>query len=585
MHWARRVLLVVAVPLLLSSPAIATTYYVPDDYGTIQAALDAATGGDTVIVRDGTYTGTGNKNLDFKGKALTLKSENGPDNCIIDCKGDGRGFYFHSGEVSTSIIDGFTITNGNVCEPSPTERGIGGAIFCNDSSPIIRNCVLTANLADDGGGICFDSIHHNFSPTVSNCVISGNSASDIWDYHRGGGIANFSSKAITVNDCVINDNVALLGGGIYGKVIVSHSTISGNWVAGSGGGIYSIYGSTLSPVEIIDCIISQNQATGEAGGGIFAMGTTFIDRCFILGNSAVNSGGGIHCVLSSEISIRNCNISGNSATDGGGICCSDSPCPVTNCTISDNSANYGGGICSIGFAGSLTNCILWGNLAAYGPQVALKGDSWPYPLIVSYSDVEGGESEIHLDPSSVLWWEEGNINADPIFIGESDYHLASASPCVDAGTDAGIYEDIDGDIRPQGAGFDIGADEFVQIVYLSQINLESPINGSTLSGPPTFTWTVDAGQDNAYAVDFSLPPFFPFWSTYENMHEIILTTSWTAPSWMWERIPSGRQVYWRVRGVDRDYDPLTIVTSDEVWSFCQRSLKTRHLGSNQTPPF
>ena len=97
---------------ILSVSASAETYPVPDNYGTIQEALGACQNGDTVIVRDGIWSGTDNRNLDFSGIALTLRSENGPADCIIDCKGSGRGFYFHNGETSDSIVDGFTIING-----------------------------------------------------------------------------------------------------------------------------------------------------------------------------------------------------------------------------------------------------------------------------------------------------------------------------------------------------------------------------------------------------------------------------------------------------------------------------------------
>ncbi|HVP13683.1 MAG TPA: hypothetical protein VMV94_21085, partial [Phycisphaerae bacterium] len=84
-----------------------------DPFCTIQAAIDAAAGdaspADEIIVADGVYTGAGNKDLDFGGKTLKLRSANGPASCIIDCEGEGRGFYFHSGETAEAEVDGFTV--------------------------------------------------------------------------------------------------------------------------------------------------------------------------------------------------------------------------------------------------------------------------------------------------------------------------------------------------------------------------------------------------------------------------------------------------------------------------------------------
>ena len=121
-------------------PNLPTTYHVDDDapgdpgpgdpnvsdplengttdhpFDAIQQAVDASSHGDTIIVADGTYTGPGNRDIDFTGKAITLVSENGPEMCIINCNGTAadphRGFYFHSAEDANSVVDGFTIING-----------------------------------------------------------------------------------------------------------------------------------------------------------------------------------------------------------------------------------------------------------------------------------------------------------------------------------------------------------------------------------------------------------------------------------------------------------------------------------------
>jgi hypothetical protein len=84
------------------------------------------------------------------------------------------------------------------------------------------------------------------------------------------------------------------------------------------------------------------------------------------------------------------------------------------------------------------------------------------------------------------------------------------------------------------------------------------------------TWTADGGSDNAYAVDFSLSPTGPWFSTFEDLSVTITETSYTVPGILWNIIPSSATVYWRVRGADRDQLPLTVVTSDEVWSFTKQ---------------
>ena len=80
---------------------------------------------------------------------------------------------------------------------------------------------------------------------------------------------------------------------------------------------------------------------------------------------------------------------------------------------------------------------------------------------MSHSAVQGGEEDVYLGALSYLAWLDGNIDADPMFVGGGDYHLTADSPCIDMGADGGVYTDIDGEFRPQGAGYDMGADEYL----------------------------------------------------------------------------------------------------------------------------
>ncbi len=108
----QRLVFACILALVVAAFAQAATIRVPWNYPTIQQAIDAAQTGDTVLVSDGIYTGEGNKNLDFKGKKITVTSLNGPASTIIDCEGSGRAFYFHSGETPDSVLSRFTIRNG-----------------------------------------------------------------------------------------------------------------------------------------------------------------------------------------------------------------------------------------------------------------------------------------------------------------------------------------------------------------------------------------------------------------------------------------------------------------------------------------
>ena len=238
----RRIVAVVCVTV--SSTAVADIINVPGDYPTIQAGINAAQDGDEVVVADGTYTGPGNRNVVFAGKAITLRSENGPTNCIIDCESLGRGFIFYELDTPATVVDGFTITNG-LGHP-------GGAIYAYYfSSPTITNCIITGNTGDAGGGggiycaMCF--------ATITNTIITGNTA--IGD---GGGVYSDGGDP-TITNSLISGNTADSGGGgvsaYWGSPTITNSTIVGNTAGIVAGGVY--FGGETSPT-ITNSIIWSN---------------------------------------------------------------------------------------------------------------------------------------------------------------------------------------------------------------------------------------------------------------------------------------------------------------------------------------
>ena len=183
--------------LLLGMPAVASVIHVPGDYPSIQEAIDHAVNGDTVQVANGTYTGFGNRKIRFHGKEIVVTSEAGPDLCVIDCQGKGRGFIFDNGEKLSSKLIGFTITNGAASD--------GGGIFCGEiSSPSIERCHLLGNSATNNGGGLY--CENGSNPHVRDCIITDNIAK-----YEGGGIYHQNITSVHLNrflvsDCTITHN-------------------------------------------------------------------------------------------------------------------------------------------------------------------------------------------------------------------------------------------------------------------------------------------------------------------------------------------------------------------------------------------
>lgn len=481
------------------------TLRVPGTFPTIQAGIDAAHEGDTVLVAPGKYTGPGNKNLDFGGKDLILMSEAGSVSATIDCELDGRALYFGNGETAAAVVHGFTFCGGSVYSQA------GGAICCVSSSPTIANCNIADNRAMDGGGVfcgsgaspmlsgctitdncatwgsgggvqCIDA-----SPVLRNCAIENNeSNSDRWDFEGGGGIHAQSSSPRLI-DCTIRGNVANLdlisgqGGGLYsqfssttmvncevldnrsgggGGIECAHSMLTlldckilNNQADFSGGGLACWSSSTI---ECVGTTISHNRA-GDFGGGFMCGGypgsTATLVQCSIDANEAVASGGGVYGAEDSHLTLISCALRENRTTwMGGGGIESDftGELFLIGCMITGNSARHGGGLV-VNRHAVLTNCTITGNLASisgggircgYSGRPMIKNCIlWGNSPDEIYSN-HGGATIRYSDVQGG-WPGEGNIDAPPIFRSYRgyDYLLGPNSPCVDAG-DPAIYDGV-----------------------------------------------------------------------------------------------------------------------------------------------
>ena len=227
-------------------------------FATIQRGINAANGGDVVVVADGLYAGSGNRNLSFGGRIITLRSANGPANTIIDCQNAAQGFVFQNGEGPAAVLDGFTIINGSA------QRG--GGIYCLGSSPTIKNCIVSNCSGYYCAGIyCRDGSN----ATIYGCTIVDNAGT------YGGGVRSVSSSVQVINCLVMHNSASSAGAGIKceygnGTPIIMNCTVVGNNSSNYGGGLWC----TSSNPVLSSCIFWDNVTPGQ--GSEIAVGSQSI---------------------------------------------------------------------------------------------------------------------------------------------------------------------------------------------------------------------------------------------------------------------------------------------------------------------
>jgi predicted outer membrane repeat protein len=364
----------------LAAPA--ATIHVPANMPTLQEGIDAAAAGDTVLVADGTYTGVLNRDIEFHGVNLTLKSESGSLNTFIDCENVARGFVFYSGEDTTSVVQGFTIENAFadnggavVCVNASSPRfedcvfqqnsvtDIGGAVACLEASkPIFRGCTFGANIATGGpsprGGAvaCLD----NSNAVFNRCSFSANTAGAL-----GGGI-HCQGSSPSVRHCVFTSNDATTdgGGAIFAMSssapVIESCTFMGNTSGYHGGAIYG----HSSPVTVSDCLFYQNEAWGWGGALSFLYGesTAQFTDCTFTGNDA-DIGGVLYCYDDANVSFGNCTFESNSAQVNGSLVAANNASPVFTRSIVASCEGAEPAYCGGTAVPVFFRCVVFGNAA------------------------------------------------------------------------------------------------------------------------------------------------------------------------------------------------------------------------------
>ncbi len=456
--------------LLIAAAVQAQVIHVPGDYATIQEGIEAASNGDTVLVADGIYF----ENINFLGKKPLLVASqfiidgdtNHINNTVINGSQPvdpdmGSVVTMVSGEDTTSVLCGFTITGGSGTVVPVASGRMGGGVFISVSGAklinnhIEYNITATEEWAIGGGLQAGGPMGGNPLPWIvlkNNRINHNQAISTGSDWGSGGGIICYYNLIMEDNEVsfnIVNCHLGADGGGVtiaggFGPIElkINRNIIEGNKAItdlgtsnyatlGGGMSLYLNLSGNISNNVIANNIVEAPVGFWSYAAGVFIQEITaynfIFEKNIISGNVSIAqscNGGGL-CLFQTGGLYKNNVIQNNSASHGGGINIESSQVTgdtviLINNTIADNNAITGGGMHLSTSDVLMFNSIIWDNYAITSKSILMQ----QCKLEVMYSDIE----------DETVWPGEGNINQDPGFIDDL-LHIDELSPCTDAGAE------------------------------------------------------------------------------------------------------------------------------------------------------
>ena len=453
-------------------------------YASVQAAIDAAPFDAEIRIAEGTYTDPGGtvaaitKSLALRGGYDSTCGEFDPDlyHTVLDAQWGGSVVSVtNAGDV---FLENLTLTHGDGSGNCGSGSGCGGGIYAKDTSLHIGNCVITDNIANRsgsgegrGGGIYARASNRAVEMWESRIVSNTANTNPSSIYYSEGGGAYIRLDTVSLIRNQILDNVGSsagtggMGGGLYLDTLthadVLTNVIRGNWAstgyrAGDGGGLYlsSSVAAYVSGNRIEHNWTSPNHA-GNGGGVFVNESEVHLTRNTIISNATgvgwTGRGGGVFVVSRRPVTLSNNLIADNAASIyGGGVFVGwyippASQALLVNNTIVDNGAS--GVVGQVYAVLTMTNNLIAGHTTGLTVTQPFTGAvTADHNLFWNASDPIVGTNAILQDP-----------------LLSADYHLRTGSPAVDAGlTIPWLTTDLEGNNRPQGSGYDIGAYEGAQ---------------------------------------------------------------------------------------------------------------------------